>query len=103
VRSGLEEKFIDVSVWVPITESSFAEDASEEAVELDADCECPGRCTLRRFCPPFGAETVRDSCRKFGVAWNAYGCTGAAWFLYAVLLDPLYMLLGAWPRRGDCC
>ena len=38
-----------------------------------------------------------------GVAWNAYGCTGAAWLLYAVLFDPLYMLLGACPRRGDCC
>ena len=25
----------------------------------------------------FGAEPVRASCRKFGVEWNAYGCTGA--------------------------
>ncbi len=24
-------------------------------------------------------------------------------FLYAALFVPLYMLLGAWPRRGDCC
>jgi hypothetical protein len=68
VRSGLDEKSIDVSVWFPITESSFAEDASEEVVELEADCECPALCTLRRFCPAFGAEIVRDSCRRFGVA-----------------------------------
>ena len=86
-----------------MTESSFAEEASEEAVELEADCEWPARCTLRWFCPPFDAEPVRVSGFSVGVAWNAYGCTGAAWLLYAVLFDPLYMLLGAWPRRGDCC
>jgi len=105
VRSGtLDEKLIEDSACVPITESSFAEDASEEeAVDVEADCECPGRCTLSRFCPPFGAEIVLDSCLRCGVDWNAYGCTGAAELLNVVLFEPLYMLLGAWPRRGDCC
>ena len=106
MRSGtLNEKLIEDSASVPITESSLAEDASdEEAVEVDADCACPARCTLSKFCSAAGAEIVRDSCLRCGVDWNAYGCTGEGALLYAaVLFDPLYMLLGAWPRRGDCC
>ena len=105
MRSGtLDEKLIEDSACVPITESSLAEEPSEdEAVEVDADCACPGRWTLSRFWSGLGAEIVRDSCLRCGVDWKAYGCTGEGAFLYAVLFDPLYMLLGACPRRGDCC
>lgn len=37
------------------------------------------------------------------MAWKAYGCTGDVGEpLYDPLFCPLYMLLGAWPKRGDC-
>lgn len=46
---------------------------------------------------------MRESCRRCGVDWNAYGCTGEAAPLYE-LPEPLYMLLlDDWPSLGDCC
>ena len=66
-----------------MTESSFAdgcEDVSEEFVDVDAVCLwLPiGPCEADE------AETVLISCRRFGVDWNAYGCTGAEAPLYVL-------------------
>lgn len=56
---------ISDSACVPMTESSFDDDASDDdAVEVEADCEWVGLWTLSKFCPPLGAEIVRDSCRR---------------------------------------
>ena len=62
-----------------------------------------GMCVECLLLPPFPAEAVRVSCRRFGVAWKAYGCTGDADVpLYDVLFVPLYIFLGVCTIRGAC-
>jgi hypothetical protein len=64
-----------------MTESSFADgcvDVSEEEVEVDA----VGLWLPTGPWEVVGADAVRISCRRFGVDWNAYGCTGADVPLY---------------------
>lgn len=81
-RSGIgEERLISEPGREPMTESSFADGTDVESDDdVDVDGVCAG-CLLPPTPPcavPLGAELVRVSCRRCGVDWNAYGCTGGA-------------------------
>lgn len=64
----------------PITESSFTDGTEDVSDEEDTDNV--GLWLPIGPCGVVGAEMVRLSCRRCGVDWNAYGCTGVDAPLY---------------------
>lgn len=89
-----------------------ASEGEGEVPADDAECDVPEPCLAWLLAPTAAkvdwacgvalAEIVRVSERNWGVAWNAYGCTGEA-------VTPRYpgawllnMLLGVCPVRCGC-
>lgn len=102
-RSGsCDDKLITEPAREPMTESSF-NDGTDEVSDDDVDGEGACPIGLLGATPPLaatlGGAPPCECCRRCGVFWKAYGCTGGADEARYAFCCAICMFLEVGPRR----